>query len=346
MYLPPQYFQQAYRNYRFPAIELLHGFPGTPLDWITVVGVTTTLQDLISSGLAKPAVLVMPDANGGRAISLQCLNQFHGPQDATYLAEDLPAYIARSLRVQPPGLAWGIAGYSEGGFCAANLGLKYGKQFGFAGVLSGYFAPLDNQLGHKAVDPFGGNAQLRRANTPDDLVDSLPGGTRIAQFWLGAGSADRSDLKNADVLPAAAADPAARGDAEDRAGRRAHHDHLAGADAADAGVDDAAARPRDHRRAGPAGSRGPEGGPAAKRKQAAQPPASSPPAYRDHPPVSPGRGRARAARTAGAGPRAAPGAGRPPDRARPSSGSRGGTGRRRTSSPWPGPCADRARSWW
>jgi enterochelin esterase-like enzyme len=199
VYLPPQYFQQAYRNYRFPAIELIHGFPGTPLDWITVVGATTTLQDLVSNHLAKPAVLVMPDANGGRAISLQCLNQVHGPQDATYLAEDLPAYIARSLRVQSPGLAWGIAGYSEGGFCAANLGLKYGKDFGFSGVLSGYFAPLDNQTGHppKLTDPFDGNARLRRANTPDDLVDSLPGGTRIAQFWLGAGTADHADLRAA-----------------------------------------------------------------------------------------------------------------------------------------------------
>jgi enterochelin esterase-like enzyme len=199
VYLPPQYFQKAYRNYRFPAVELIHGFPGTPLDWITVVGITTTLQDLVSSGLAKPVVLVMPDANGGRTISLQCLNQFHGPEDATYLAEDLPAYIAHALRVQPPGLAWGIAGYSEGGFCAANLGLKYGKEFGFAGVLSGYFAPLDNQIGRppRLVDPFGGNARLRRANTPDDLVDSLPGGTRIAQFWLGAGTADHADLKAA-----------------------------------------------------------------------------------------------------------------------------------------------------
>ena len=60
------------------------------------------MQELISTGQAKPAVLVMPDANGGRAISLQCLNQFHGPQDATYLAEDLPAYIAQELRVQAP----------------------------------------------------------------------------------------------------------------------------------------------------------------------------------------------------------------------------------------------------
>ena len=202
VYLPPQYFQRSFRDYRFPAVELIHGFPGTPLDWITVVGVTTTLQNLISGGLAKPVVLVMPDANGGRAVSLQCLNQFHGSPDATYLAQDLPDYIAQALRVQPPGLAWGVAGYSEGGFCAANLGLKYGRQFGFSGVLSGYFAPLDNQLGRppKLVDPFGGNARLRRANTPDHLVDSLPGGTRIAQFWLGAGSGDRADLRSAEFF--------------------------------------------------------------------------------------------------------------------------------------------------
>jgi enterochelin esterase-like enzyme len=202
VYLPPQYFQAAYRNYRFPAIELLHGFPGTPEDWITVVGVTTMMQQLVSSGQAKPAVLVMPDANGGRAISLQCLNQFHGPQDATYLAQDLPEYISQRVRVEPPGPAWGIAGYSEGGFCAANLGLKYGNRFGFAGVLSGYFAPSDNQLGNppRLVNPFGKSTKARRANTPDDLVLSLPPGTKIPQFWLGVGSGDHSDFKNAQVF--------------------------------------------------------------------------------------------------------------------------------------------------
>jgi enterochelin esterase-like enzyme len=202
VYLPPQYFQSAYHDYRFPVIELLHGFPGSPADWITVVGVTTMMQSLVSSGQAKPAVLVMPDVNGPRGFSLQCLNQFHGPEDATFLARDLPAGIAQSLRVQPPGPAWGIAGYSEGGFCAANLGLQYGSEYGYSGVLSGYFAPLDNQVGNppKPVNPFGGDMLAERENTPDDLITALPPGSRVPQFWIGVGSADRSDLKSAEVF--------------------------------------------------------------------------------------------------------------------------------------------------
>ena len=202
VYLPPQYFRASYRHRDFPAIELIHGFPGVPQDWISVLGITTILLNLLHAGQAKPVVLVMPDASGGRGISLQCLNQAGGPQDATYLARDLPAVISRIMRVQPPGPAWGIAGYSEGGFCAANLGLRYGQFFGYAGVLSGYFRPLDNRLGSppRPVSPFGGSARLRRQNTPDDLVRSLPPGALISQFWLGAGSGSAQDVGDARVF--------------------------------------------------------------------------------------------------------------------------------------------------
>jgi len=43
VYLPPQYFQPRYAHSRFPAIELITGYPGQPQDWINVVGVTQTL---------------------------------------------------------------------------------------------------------------------------------------------------------------------------------------------------------------------------------------------------------------------------------------------------------------
>ncbi len=202
VFLPPQYFQPAYQAYRFPVLELIHGQPGEPEDWITVVGVTDTFDRLLADKRAQPAVLVMPDANGGTRISLQCLNQVGGPQDLTYLAVDLPAQVARILRVQPPGSAWGVAGYSEGGFCAANMALRYPRRYGFAGVLSGYFAPFDNQLGDPShlVSPFGGNRGLQQENTPLDEIQTLSAEAAIPAFWLAAGAADGQDVANAEVF--------------------------------------------------------------------------------------------------------------------------------------------------
>ncbi len=202
VYLPPQYFHQRYKTYRFPVIELIHGQPGQPQDWINVVGVTDTLGHLVIAQLARPVVLVMPDANGGRSISLQCLNQVGGPPDLTYLTVDLPDEIAHVLRVQPPGSAWGVAGYSEGGFCAANMALRHRYRYGFAGVLSGYFKPFDNQLAHPSrhVSPFGGSRRLQQENTPLDEIQALQAGALTPQFWLGAGSDDKQAVANAKVF--------------------------------------------------------------------------------------------------------------------------------------------------
>jgi enterochelin esterase-like enzyme len=201
VYLPPQYFQPGYRDYKFPTIELIHGYPGAPQDWITVLGITSTMDALIQHHQARPAVLVMPDANGARGISLQCLNSLNGPKDATFIARDVPDYVSRVLRVWSPGRTWGIAGYSEGGFCAANLGLKYGRDFGVAGVLSGYFAPDDNQVGvpPRPVSPFGADKQLRQENTPTLELLKLPAGAQIPQFWIGSGT-DKQDVKAAEVF--------------------------------------------------------------------------------------------------------------------------------------------------
>jgi len=199
VYLPPQYFQPAYRAYRFPAIELIHGQPGQPQDWISVVGVTGAYDRLLARRQAQPAVLVMPDANGGEGISLQCLNQAGGPQDLTYLAVDVPNRLARMLRVRRPGPAWGVAGYSEGGFCAANMALRYPRRYGYAGVLSGYFIPDPNRLASgRLVSPFGGNTALQEENTPFDELLRLPATAVIPRFWLGAGTADRQDVVNAE----------------------------------------------------------------------------------------------------------------------------------------------------
>ncbi len=204
VYLPPQYFQPAYQAYRFPVIELIHGQPGGPQDWVSVVGVTRDLARLLADKHARPAVLVMPDANGGDQVSLQCLNQAGGPQDLTYLAVDLPGQLARTLRVRRPGPGWGVAGYSEGGYCAANMALRFPRGYGAAGVLSGYFAPFDNRLSATGplVSPFGGSNRLREQNTPLDELQALSAATAVPRFWLGAGAADGQAVADAETFRA------------------------------------------------------------------------------------------------------------------------------------------------
>ena len=205
VYLPPQYFQKAYAHYRFPVIELLHGSPGNPQAWVDVLGVIPTFLNLLEVHPGDAAVLVMPDTDGGQQYALQCLNDPGGIQDMTFVAQDVPEYVARLIRVQRPGLAWGLAGYSEGGFCAANIALQEPERYGAAGVMSGYFSPILSQVpaGNKPggkpylVNVFGGDPALQTINTPQEYVTRVPVSDQLPAFWLAAGAQDRGDVSAA-----------------------------------------------------------------------------------------------------------------------------------------------------
>jgi enterochelin esterase-like enzyme len=206
IYLPPQYFQDKYAHYRFPVIELLHGSPGNPQQWINEMNVVPIMDELLASHQAQPAVLVMPDNDGSLKYSLQCLNGIGLPQEATYLAVDVPNYIAAHLQVQPPGRAWGVAGLSEGGFCAANLALQYPSRYGYAGSMSGYFKPSADQYpkndrpGAPIIyrSPFPGHKALLQRNTPQIYINHIPPSTQLPQFWLAAGRLDSKDVAAAE----------------------------------------------------------------------------------------------------------------------------------------------------
>jgi enterochelin esterase-like enzyme len=206
VYLPPQYFQKAYAHYRFPVIELLHGSPGNPQAWVDVLGVIPTLLNLLEAHPGDAAVLVMPDTDGGQQYGLQCLNDPGGIQDMTFVAQDVPDYIARLIRVRPPGRAWGLAGYSEGGFCAANIALQNPLSYGDVGVISGYFAPIPSQVpaGNKpggkpvVVNVFAGHPAQQFINTPYEYVTRVPINELVPPFWLAAGALDKGDVSGAE----------------------------------------------------------------------------------------------------------------------------------------------------
>ena len=202
VYLPPQYFQKHYAHYRFPVIELLHGSPGDPQAWVDVMSVIPTFLAQLAVHPEDSAVLVMPDTDGGLQYELQCLNNPGGIQDMTFVDRDVPEAIARIARVQPPGRAWGVAGYSEGGYCAANIALQDPAGYGAAGVMSGYFSPIPSQVpaGNKpggkprVVNVFAGRPALAELNSPRWYITHAPVNAEIPAFWLAAGAKDRPDV--------------------------------------------------------------------------------------------------------------------------------------------------------
>lgn len=204
IYLPPQYFSKAYATYRFPAIELLHGSPGDPASWVDVMNVIPVLLQAMAEHRASPAVLVMPNTDGGRQYALQCLNDPHGLQDMTYVGMEVPAWVAANLRVQPPGAAWGVAGYSEGGYCAANIGLQYPASFGAVGSISGYFSPTPSRIPVNGrpvnVDVYAHDAHLQLVNSPDEYILHIPVNEIVPQFFLAAGATDSADVSAAETF--------------------------------------------------------------------------------------------------------------------------------------------------
>ncbi len=194
VWTPPEYGQDAYRDYRFPVIVLLHGVPGSPEAWIEGGGATTLLPEMMRTGLLRPAILVMPQVDPG--VNTDCTDVPGGPQTATWLAHDVPRLIATHFRTLDQATGWAVAGDSTGGYCAAKLALQYPKRFATALAI----AP-DDFHGDPAVLA---SASLRRANDPVQLAAR----GAVASILVATSARDEfSTPANAEALFAAARPP-------------------------------------------------------------------------------------------------------------------------------------------
>jgi enterochelin esterase-like enzyme len=89
----------------------------------------------------------------------------------TFLAVDVPTAVVREFRVRPDGAAWGLLGYSTGGYCAVNLALWHPTRFAAAASLSGDLRPyVDATTG----DVFRGDPTVRDLNDPLWRVAHMP----------------------------------------------------------------------------------------------------------------------------------------------------------------------------
>jgi Putative esterase len=150
VYLPPQYFQSAYRGYKFPAAIVSTGYPGAISGLEDRLKYPYRLLTGINSHQDKPIVLVMTQPSPGSVggVDTECTNVPGGPQVNTFWAQDIPRALEDQYRVTSAAAGWGIIGDSTGGDCALKVTLMNSDRFTVAASLSGdYDAPQDITTG-------------------------------------------------------------------------------------------------------------------------------------------------------------------------------------------------------
>ena len=169
--LLPAGYDQAGSTRRYPVVEFLPGFPGTPTTWLRALQLQTVMDAEVAAGRVRPFIAVLPTMNVASPRDTECVDVAHGPQVATWLATDVPAIVGHQVRALPTGADWSLVGYSTGGFCAVKLAMTHPATFHSAVVLSGYFSPSSSAgLG----DLFGGDQDARRRNDPMWLLGHRP----------------------------------------------------------------------------------------------------------------------------------------------------------------------------
>ena len=140
VYLPAAYDKDP--RTRFPVIEALHGYPGSPRTWISRMSIQSYLDTEIRTGRMAPTVVLLPYQTTERFLDTECTDLApHGPRTETFLTSDVPAYARSHLRVRADRDGWGLIGYSAGGYCAANLALRHPGEYTAGASLSGYGEP-------------------------------------------------------------------------------------------------------------------------------------------------------------------------------------------------------------
>ena len=172
IYLPPQYFQPAYRNTLFPAVIVSSGYPGDVTKLVSLLRYPARLAAGIRSGQDKPVVLVMmsPMIVPGR--DTECTNVANGgPRAADFWSQDVTAAVQREYRVSRDASGWGLVGDSTGGYCALKLAMTNSDKFSAAASLSGYFGALQDST---TGDLYGGDQAFRDQNDLLWRITHLP----------------------------------------------------------------------------------------------------------------------------------------------------------------------------
>ena len=174
-YLPPSYDSAAARDRRYPVLFLLHGEPGSNLDWPNRAGIRERLDRLIARRMIPEVIALMPDADGpgprGRSLYVNSYDGRLKMED--FIVDDVTDWADRYLRTRPVAPQRAIAGVSDGANAAVNLAFKHPDRFGACAGLSGEYEWKHVPRMPQVLGPEPGAARLLAENSPVRYVATV-----------------------------------------------------------------------------------------------------------------------------------------------------------------------------
>lgn len=188
VYTPPGY-ETSGADY--PVLYLLHGGGGDEKAWTELGLANRILDNLISSGEAKPMIVVMTNGNPNQTSSYfntpgysedadpGFLNTMGNEEFEKSLVEDVIPFVENHYRVKPEREFRAVTGLSMGGWQTQRLAYHYPEVFNYYGVMS---------MGVIRTGAFGYEAEELIQNTRDKMEQLNELGFGL--YWIACGTDD------------------------------------------------------------------------------------------------------------------------------------------------------------
>ncbi|WP_394254478.1 alpha/beta hydrolase [Pseudoclavibacter helvolus] len=172
IYLPPAALVE--NAPALPVVIMMMGYVGNPDPTI----ISDVLDQFAAdhNGLA-PIVIVADQLGGAGDVDPACADSAKYGNAETYVTTDVVNWVNANLNVIQDPKYWTVAGYSNGGRCAAKYAAK--DPGTFKNIISVSGEPFPGSEGQDAVtaDIYGGDANAFEASKPVTIMQAAPAGT-------------------------------------------------------------------------------------------------------------------------------------------------------------------------
>lgn len=140
--LPEGYTLPANQSRRYPVLETFPGYPGDPSEWIDSMNLGSALDQAVAQHTLGPVITISPTTEFPPGVDTECVDGPGGfPKVETWLTQDVPNWVMRTLRVRTDRASWATIGLSTGGWCAAMATMLHPNQYAAGIVMGGYYQP-------------------------------------------------------------------------------------------------------------------------------------------------------------------------------------------------------------